>query len=335
MSTDEGRIYVSSWRDGGFNYSRPDVGYVVRVVAEGIEEPKFPDLKAASKEKLADDVGGGNAVLRLAAQRELLRRGFAGDQETISRLMRTAMAKSEPMAARAAAIFTLAQEEKAAGIPALLNLDRSSPEVLEFLIKAVADRRQAWTRADDQAVARHLSDSDPRVRLQAAVALGRRGQVENAPAILPLTADMDPLVSHVAVKALVNLHAYEACLKGLGDPKFATGASLALQAMHDPKVVSGLTKLVGGSTGAAGRKAALKALCRLYHAEAPYVGQVVEHPSRHERSLLQSRHLGGQSGCRGGPPLRLETVGRGDEGLAPRGDDQEQGRSSRSRRPSP
>ena len=43
--------------------------------------------------------------------------------------------------------------------------------------------------------------------------------------------------------------------------------------MHEPKVVTGLIGMLGHSRDLAGRKAALKALCRLYFAEAPYEGK--------------------------------------------------------------
>ena len=71
-----GRIYVSSWRDGGFTYSRPDIGYVIRVVARGVKEPVIPDYHAATDEQLVSHLGGPSAVLRLAAQRALLKRGI-------------------------------------------------------------------------------------------------------------------------------------------------------------------------------------------------------------------------------------------------------------------
>ncbi len=266
-----GRIYVSSWRDGGFNYSKPDIGYVIRLAVKDAKPPKFPDLKAATDEQLVGDIGSDSAVLRLDAQRELLRRG-----------LKPAAAKAlETLAASKKSLARSGRRDLHAGAGARAPLDRrrcsrlakAHPEVREFAIKALADRREDWAKVDHKAIAAYLTDPNPRVRLQAVVALGKLGHVEDAPAILPLTADSDPLVAHVAVKALVALNAGDACLKALGDSKLAPGASMALQAMHDPKVLAGLIKLVGGSKDSPGRKPALKALCRLYFAEAPYEGK--------------------------------------------------------------
>jgi putative membrane-bound dehydrogenase-like protein len=267
----QGRIYVSSWRDGGFNYSKPDVGYVIRVVARDAKPEKVPDIKNASDYQLIDYLGGGSAVLRLAAQREMLRHGH--DPNKIALLTILLKKPNISPAVRAAAIFTLAQ-----GIgfgPSsygyFVTMAEKQPEAREFAIKAVSDQPR-WRGNEVIAFfSRYLADPNPRVRLQATIALGRAGEVDKAPSILPLTADPDPLIAHVAVKALVALNASDACLKALADPKLAPGASMALQAMHDPKVVAGLIRMIDGSKDLASRKPALKALCRLYFTEAPYV----------------------------------------------------------------
>ena len=265
-----GRIYVSSWRDGGYNYSKPDIGYVIRLVAKGVKEPKFPDLKAATDEQLVGHIAANQAVLRLAAQRELLRRGV---KPAASKALELLAASNRPLPGRVAAIFTIEQGLGARSFDGLIALAKSSPDVREFALKALADRREDAAKIDEKAFSAYLGDANPRVRIQAVIALGRLGKAGATQAVLPLTADPDPLVAHVAIKALVALHAGDACLKGLADPKLAPGASMALQAMHDPKVVAGLIRLVDGSKDMGSRKAALKALCRLYFAEAPYEGK--------------------------------------------------------------
>jgi putative membrane-bound dehydrogenase-like protein len=266
----EGRIYVSSWRDGGFNYSRPDIGYVIRLTAKDDKATKFPDLKAATHEQLVGYIGSESAVLRLAAQRELLRKGMKG---TVSRdLERLAAQKNvHSLAARVAAIFTLEQTIKANSIKPLQSLAAGYTELREFAIKAIADRPKDEAKLADNFIDSYATDPNPGVRTQVAIAMGRLGDVEHAPTLLPLTADPDPIVAHVAVKALVALNASDACLKVLADPKLAPGASMALQAMHDPKVVAGLIQVLEGSSkDLAKAKPALKALCRLYFTEAPY-----------------------------------------------------------------
>ncbi len=266
-----GRIYVSSWRDGGFTFSKPEVGYLIRVTAQGNKPAPFPNIKGASDDQLVGFLSAPGAVLRLAAQRELLHRGI---KPAVARALSALAASDKPIPGRVAAIFALEQGLGLRSREALVSLAKSAPAVREFALKALADRREDAASVDPKAVAAYVGDPDPRVRLQAVVALGRLGQVAAAPAVLPMTADQDPIVAHVAVKALVTLKAADACLLALDNPAFAPGASKALQEMHDPKVVAGLARVVAADPRSVpGRRAALGALCRLYFAESPYEGQ--------------------------------------------------------------
>ena len=90
-----------------------------------------------------------------------------------------------------------------------------------------------------------------------------------------LTADPDPLVAHVAVKALVALKAIDACLAALDPttPELAPGAARALQAIHEPEVVDGLIAKLHAAKDDALRRPILKALCRLYSREADWDGK--------------------------------------------------------------
>jgi putative membrane-bound dehydrogenase-like protein len=264
-----GRIYVSSWRDGGFNYSRPDIGYVIRLVPKGLKPAKFPELKPANDEQLVEWIVSNSAVLRLAGQRELLRRGVKTG--AFRRLTLKAWSDREGLPGRVAALFTMSQSGNPEAIDQIRALVSASDVMAEAALKALGDHGSAITEAMANPLVKYLADPNPSVRLQAAIAFGKFGQVDKASAILPLTADPDPIVAHVAVKALVALNALDDCLKALGDPKLAPGASMALQAMHDPKVIAGLVQILEGSSrDLAKAKPALKALCRLYFTEAPY-----------------------------------------------------------------
>ncbi len=46
------RMYISSWKDGSFNFSNPDVGFVVRVTSKDWKLNPYPDPKKASEEEL-------------------------------------------------------------------------------------------------------------------------------------------------------------------------------------------------------------------------------------------------------------------------------------------
>jgi len=279
-----GRIFVSSWKDGGFNYSKPEIGYVIRLKHKGVPPESFPDLKAATDEKLAFHIASVSSVLRLAAQRELLRRGI---KPATAKYLERIAASVGPLPGRVAATFTLEQGLGGRSVPFLSMLakadreardfafkhDSSDRDAREFAIKAMADVPRGEAKVDSKEVEAHAADPDPRVRLQVAIALGRLGQAQAAPSVLPLTVDADPLVAHAAVKALVALDAVDACLKALDDPKLAPGASRALQALHESRVVAGLIRKSEGPKDSPARKPALKALCRLYFREAPYEGK--------------------------------------------------------------
>ncbi len=85
-----------------FTYVGPNVGYVIRVTHRGTKPPAFPNLKAMDDTQLVQELASDSQVLRLAAQREILRRGnnsgFAPSLEAIAR-------SSSPLAPRVAAIL--------------------------------------------------------------------------------------------------------------------------------------------------------------------------------------------------------------------------------------
>src|SRR4029453_16723208 len=79
-----GALFITSWEGATFNYNGPNAGYVLRVVkkdAPKVQVPeltvKSPDGVSAAKE-LLKHVRSKSAVLRMAAQRELIRRMIAG-----------------------------------------------------------------------------------------------------------------------------------------------------------------------------------------------------------------------------------------------------------------
>ncbi|MCA1686303.1 MAG: c-type cytochrome, partial [Planctomycetia bacterium] len=183
------------------------------------------------------------------------------------------MSGERPLAARVAALFTLAQ--LGPNEPALLFASAMvRNDLAEFVVRAAADRKPALGKEYVDAIVLCLSDPRPRLRLQAVVALARLGKTEAAPGIVRLTADPDPLVAHAAVNALVTLRAINACLAAI-DPKtreLAPGAARALQGLHDVRTVDGLIEKLHASKDDTLRRPILKALCRLYAREADWDG---------------------------------------------------------------
>jgi len=264
-----GRIYLSSWKDGGFTFSGANVGYVVRVTPPGYEPKAFPDLKKASHEELVKDLAAPGAVMRLAAQREILRRPT--DPLFLEDLSGEVRSGKAPLAARVAALFTLSQISYLPLPPAGLQ----NPDILEFFIRAEVDRKPVVVNPGLENQWIHaLADPRPRVRLAAVVALGRRGRAEASAGIVKLTTDPDPLVAHAAINALVALGAIDACLAALDPktPELAPGAARALQGLHDARAVDGLFEKLHAAKDDTLRRPILKALCRLYAREADWDG---------------------------------------------------------------
>ena len=283
-----GRLYVSSWKDGSFNYSGPNVGFVARLVPTGHKPAAFPDLAKASAAELVKFIGSPSATLRLYAQREILRRGV---KPVFTEGLEKLAAGDNPLSARVAAIFTLNQLLGAKAHEFLVKL-LATDAVREFALKALADNVPVSSTRSESLVLPSLKDPNPRVRVQAILYLRRTGAVHQAEAecgsslpfhgeclhqmvegLLPLTSDNDPVISHLAVNTLAALGPNYYCLKAVDGP-FSTGALRALRQVHRREVVDELvTHLQNPKKNLAQKRALLIALARLYNMEAPWDGK--------------------------------------------------------------
>ena len=90
--------------------------------------------------------------------------------------------------------------------------------------------------------------------------------------MLPLAADADPIVAHLAVRALGEMKASQVCLAALdsSDDKVKPGALKALYGIYDAAVVDGLIARLPKAQGEV-RKGILNAVCRLANQDAPYL----------------------------------------------------------------
>ncbi|MBV8881894.1 MAG: hypothetical protein JO332_18185, partial [Planctomycetaceae bacterium] len=258
----QGRFYISSWKNGGFTYSGPNVGFVARVAPAGPLPAPPPDATKATAAQLLAEIAGPSHVRRLHAQREMLRR--SGKADFVSGLLKIAAGEG-PLPPRIAALFTLKQLLGSKSHADLLPLVQV-PALKEFALRALADRK---TEPSDPAPFRAaLGDADPRVRVQAVTGLVRLGTKDAAAAILPLTADADPLVAHLATNALVSLDAVDVCLQAM------TPAALkVLRSLHEPAAVDGLLEKLAAAPDGEARRPILAALCRLYQKEADWDGR--------------------------------------------------------------
>src|SRR5665213_1682252 len=266
----QSHLYATSWANGGFDYSGPNVGYVVRLTPKGYTAPPFPNLRKLTEEQLLSQLTSPSHTGRLATQREMLRRG---DNATFDAGLVKLIDSDQPLPVRVAAIFTLKllQGDKA---DAALATVAQKPELREFALRAMIDKKNDKA-VPTKALLDALTDSNPRVRLVGAWGLGRLGDAQAASAILPLTADSDFLVAHVAVKALVALNATEVCLNAVEPsttPGITLGALNVLKAIHDENVVKGLIERTPKLADASTRGAAWQAICRLCYREADWDG---------------------------------------------------------------
>jgi putative membrane-bound dehydrogenase-like protein len=278
-----GRLFVASWRGGeAAVHVGPNVGFIVQVTPKAFVPRPFPDLKRLETSAVVALLASPQAVVRLHAQGELLRRGRSADATAL--LTALAADSSLLLEGRVAAIFTLKQLEGKDSAPVLLKFLQDD-DVREFALRALTDR---LTELDGLAIEPFLAalqDASPRVRAQAVISLARLNNRSAASSILSLTKfpplpekhpvqnqpDPDRVIPHLAVRALVSLRAIEECLEALDGP-YAAGSLLALRSMHEPRVVEGLIQKLADARSVELRGELLIALIRLYHREADYDG---------------------------------------------------------------
>ena len=70
-----GRMYISSWKNGSFNFKGVDVGFVAQVTPRSLVPRPFPVLSSATTPELIQWLSSPSAAYRLHSQREVLRRG--------------------------------------------------------------------------------------------------------------------------------------------------------------------------------------------------------------------------------------------------------------------
>lgn len=276
-----GVMYLSAWDGAGYSGS-PDKGYIVRVMPEDLEYKPFPHLEDFFwTSNLVDLLKSTNAKSRLSAQYELIRRGKGTDA-----VLKLAKDKALPLEVRVAGIFTYAQLAKADGIDGLVSLT-ADPEVQEFALKALADRKEFIDKVPLEPFVNAIQSGTDRVKAAAIVGLGRLGKKEAAQYLLEIpvpdsfkapelgtegphaTPNSDIVLPHLAVKALVALHATDDCVAAL-DTKNRDLALWAMRYMHSPKVVDGLIAAYGKTHDAVYKEKISNTLARIYHKEAPY-----------------------------------------------------------------
>ena len=264
------RMYVSSWHEGKFRYAGENVGYILQLTPSGNSPPPLPDLEEADADVLLDVLASPSQVRRLQAQHEILRRR---DDASLASGLKDLASGSAPLYARVAALFTLKQLQGPRSHDFLLQLaERGAAR--EFALRALVDRKSQLASVPSAPFLAALDAPSPRVQQQGVTGLARLGERDAADEILPLTTDPDPVLSHLAVQALVSLHAVQPALDALdsSSPALVAGALQVLKQLHDRQAVEGLISRLEATSLPAARRPILQALARLYYKEGEWEG---------------------------------------------------------------
>lgn len=279
-----GRLYLSAWDGAGYS-GDSSKGFIVRVVPKGWTYQPFPDLEDASVEELQAQLKSESAVARLQAEQELLSRDA---KEAADAGWAIASDSSLPGYTRVAGMYTYAQAAGGDAISHLVELTQD-PSMKEYALRALADRKPFLAKVPLEPFLNALKDPSPRVQVAGIIGLGRLGRKEAAEALLQVpvppsfapvpkgqegphaTPNPDIIPAHLAVRALVSLHAVDACVAAIGT-EHSQLALWALRYMHDTQAVNGLMAAYSKTDNADLKKTLLSTLARLYMEESPYDG---------------------------------------------------------------
>ena len=266
-------LYVSSLAGGTFNYTNSDtVGYVVQVRPPNLVPLREASVFTATNAALLSTLGSPNAIHRLHASEELVRRPAT---DAMIRSLRALVADAaKPAYVRAAGMFTLKQVQGAKANDALLDA-AGSPDarVRETALRMLIDRADQLQGVTSALYVKALSDADGQVQVQGIRGLVRLGARDAAPSLVPLTGSSDQGLAHLAVNALVSLGATDAAIRGIdGAPAVRVGSLRALSQMHDAPTVTALIDRLGRTNDATARMDILHALGRLYNREGFWKG---------------------------------------------------------------
>ncbi len=271
-----GAIYASSWKGASFNWVGPDVGFLVRVTPKGYVPEPMPDFEKSSDKELASLLSSPSHRRRLAAQRALIRHDNGdGIRRNPALLLDVVADKNLTLPARVAAVFALTEALGAASAdPLQRHLD--DPTLQAWILRALADRKDLLAKVNTKSLVAAFRSSDPRVRKEAVIALARTENPDIAGSITAVIGDPDPIVSHTAVQAMIQLRAYEACLPivdyGKTESPVRKAALRVLQSLPEPTVVGALIERLGAEKRSERRLGILTALCRLHFVEGPWKG---------------------------------------------------------------
>lgn len=278
-----GRMYLSAWDGAGFSGDSTK-GFTVRVVPKNWTFKPYPDLEESSVGELITLMQSHSGVGRLYAQQELITRG----EKAIDAAWELASDKSKPLYSRVAGMYAYAQIAKGGAIKNLVQL-ATEEDMKSFALRALSDRKPFLKDVPTESFLNALKDPSKSVEFAGIIGLGRLGRAEAAAALLQIpvpasfvapakgtegphaTPNSAIIPPHLAVRALVALHAVNACVAAIGT-EHSTLALWALRYMHDTTAVQGLIAAYRQTHDTLLKATILATLGRLYNEEAPYDG---------------------------------------------------------------
>ena len=263
-------LYVCDWRDGRFKFAGKGkkVGMVQKLTKKGLKSEPFPDLTKMKTDELVAQLKSDSAVRRLEVSREILARGGAA---ALPLLAKVTFDKGNLIESRIAAVFTAFQLKQADENQFLslflteISPWGSSPEMHEFIIRAVGDRGGDLLDKVVPAIPNMIENGGSRVTLQGVIALGRASKPGQGATEVILKATLksgDPRIFNTAIGALVKIGDAESLL-GHSDKRLAR---LALMRLHNAEVISGVSAKLVSSEGDE-RLGLIEVLARLFHRE--------------------------------------------------------------------
>ncbi|MGC6566625.1 MAG: DUF7133 domain-containing protein [Akkermansiaceae bacterium] len=264
-----GVLYACDWRDGRFKFAGKGkkVGMVQKLVKKGFKGEPFPDLTKMKTAEVVAQLKSASAVRRLEAQREILARK---DKESAA-MLQSLISSDASIESRVAAVFTFAQLDDVE-VDQLLEPYRKEwkkfAEIHEFLLRAAGDLGGALSEKSVELVRYSLESDDPRVQLQAMIALMRienPGKGASSEIIKMVSQSKDPRIQNTAIQALVAIGDTNALIAD-SDKRIAR---LALMRLHRPEVISGVSTKLEQTKGEE-RMGLIEVLGRLFHREAKW-----------------------------------------------------------------
>ena len=278
-----GRFYVSSWANGGFNYSRAQRRLRRPPRAEGHSGPRFPDLKKADGRHSSADSPRPARVTRHGgpagdpAPRRQRRVRAPGCERLMPRRTSRCAGAAWPRCSRSSS-------SSGAGGCDVRRGWRETPKMRESALRALATTEMATRSVPTGPFVEALTDPNPRVRLVAAWGIGRLGKTDAAPAHRAARRRRRLRSSPTSRSTASWRSRPRPCLKAVdsSDAEARPRRVGVLQQLHDPAVVDGLIDKLANGPGPARRgRRSTRASCRLYLPRSRLGRRLVGHAPGH------------------------------------------------------